>query len=181
MAYLSPTTGAPTPSKGSAKDPRADNWMKSLPDLVEEDGRWAIKGFVPLSTAFNYDAGISRKAFIYGFHFDGFVKIGRSSNPGKRLIAVQRNFGAPPLEIAGTVEVPYAGSIYAERLMHIKFEDRMLKREWFDIDPQEFIDYLPHVAIAARLYADACRDWWMANNCEHELLNDTQAFSVCSR
>jgi hypothetical protein len=128
--------------------------------MVETTSGWELVGFTPTSTAFNYPMGVKRKAFIYGFHYDGFVKIGRSGDPERRLKDIQRRFGNPKLEIIGILEVPYAGSIYAERLMHVRFEDKMLKREWFDIAPHDFTAYLPQALIGARLYEQACREWW---------------------
>jgi hypothetical protein len=141
-------------------DPRAENWLKNLPDLVETETGWELRGFSPLSTAANYPRVKDRKAFIYAFSHKNITKIGRSCQPEVRLKAIKKQWKAPDLKIVGAEEVPHAGSIYAERLMHLEFEDRELSREWFHISPQEFLDFLPYVVIGAKLYDEACRKWF---------------------
>jgi len=141
-------------------DPRAENWLKNLPDLVETETGWELRGFVPLATSWNYPRVKDKKAFIYAFSHKDITKIGRSSCPEKRLESIKWQWKAPDLKLVTAAEVPYAGSIYAERMMHIEFEDRELAREWFHLPPQEFIDFLPFVVIGARLYDEACRKWF---------------------
>lgn len=140
-------------------DPRSENWLKNLPDLVETEAGWELRGFTPLATASNYPRVKDRKAFIYAFSHKNITKIGRSSSPATRLEAIRKQWKVPVLELVKAEPVPYAGSIYAERLMHIQFEGRELSREWFDLPPQEFLDFLPFVVIGAKLYDEACRKW----------------------
>lgn len=141
-------------------DPRAENWLKNAPNLVETETGWELQGFVPLAAAANYSTVKNRKAFIYAFSHQNITKIGRTSNPEHRLRDIRRVWKAPVLELVKAEAVPYAGSMYAERMMHVKFEDRELRREWFDISPQEFLDFLPFVVIGAKLYDEACRKWY---------------------
>jgi hypothetical protein len=141
-------------------DPRADNRLKQVPTLVETEAGWELQGFVPLATAWNYPWVKDKKAFIYAFSHKDITKIGRSSCPEKRLEAIKLQWKAPDLKLVHAVEVPYAGSIYAERVMHLEFEEMELSREWFHLPPQEFIDFAPYVEIGAKLYDDACRRWY---------------------
>lgn len=141
-------------------DRRAENWLKNAPNLVETETGWELQGFVPLATAANYSRVKNRKAFIYAFSHQNITKIGRTSNPENRLRDIRREWKAPVLELVKAEEVPYAGSMYAERMMHVQFEDRELRREWFDISPQEFLDFLPFAVIGAKLYDEACRKWY---------------------
>lgn len=140
-------------------DRRSENWLKKVPTLIEQSDGWLLDGFEPTSPAFNYPDIRDKDAFIYGFHCDGMIKIGRSSCPVRRLGDLSRGWRGPPLEIIRAERVPYAGSIYAERLMHIQFEDNMLKREWFEITPADFLEFLPYAVIGAEMYDMACREW----------------------
>ena len=140
-------------------DLRSENWPKEIPNLVETTGGWVLEGFKPLSPAYNYAAVSNRPAFLYGFHGDGIMKIGRSSNPEQRLKHVRREWKAPHLELVKAERVPYAGSVYAERLMHIQFEEHELRREWFAVTTEEFLDFLPYAVIGAETYDAACREW----------------------
>lgn len=139
---------------------KPDNQLRHIPDLVEYADGWALEGFTPLSSAWNYPAVKDKPAFIYAFSSpDDITKIGRSSAPMRRIDEIRKKWEAPLLEIIKAEPVPYAGSMYAERLLHIKFADRELSREWFDIPAQEFLDALPYALIGARLYDEACRKW----------------------
>lgn len=145
-------------------DARRENRMKNVPTLIERVEGWELEGFEPLSPAYNYPDICQKKAFIYGFHCDGFIKIGRSQDPEKRRQHISREWKGPPLELVAAEEVPYAGSVYAERLMHLEFIEKELKREWFDLSPANFLEFLPYAVIGAKAYDAACRDWHAARH-----------------
>jgi len=148
-----------------AEAARPDNRVRNIPDLVETENGWMLDGFIPLSPAWNYPEIKDKPAFIYAFSSaDHITKIGRSGSPEKRLNAIRREWNAKHLEIVKYEPVPYAGSVYAERLLHVKFEDYELRREWFDIPAQEFLDFLPYAVIGARLYDKACMAWHLENS-----------------
>lgn len=71
-------------------------------------------------------------------HPEGYVKIGKSVHPSDRLSQIQ---AACPYELELRTVLYPRGRGDVEQLLHRLFEPKNVRREWFDLSPEE-LDWL---------------------------------------
>lgn len=79
-----------------------------------------------------------KKGFVYVMEdvATGKIKIGFSNNPKYRETTLQAE--KPDIRLLFQKE----GTYKTERHLHLKFSDKRVRGEWFDLDPKTVIDYM---------------------------------------
>lgn len=107
-----------------------------------------LAGLVPRASRKAPDAKAQQ---VYFIRCEGFVKIGISADPQKRLETIQRSGNgtlAPPINLAGShIAATESGGRGRERELHRKFARLRVVGEWFKEDDElrSYIDSLPAV------------------------------------
>jgi len=74
--------------------------------------------------------------FIYAIgHPHGFVKIGHSSDPQRRLSGIQTG---SPYRLWIIVQVPSRNPEAVEEQLHSRFENKQVRGEWFELSNNDY-------------------------------------------
>lgn len=132
--------------------------FKNAPNMVHTETGWEIEGFFATGAAHNYYEQKGSPAYVYCFRCGEYLKIGKTTNPKKRLD--HYNDARPiDIEVIFLQKVPYAGMAYAEAWLHRQLDEFRIKPEWFKTPPDIALSLKPTMLIAARRYDKECRKW----------------------
>lgn len=85
---------------------------------------------------------VSSFLYIISEGEDGPIKIGRSRNPGSRLLELQTG-NARRLRVVASYELTHDEACDAERRLHEELADWALSGEWFQLDEKFMAGYVP--------------------------------------
>lgn len=146
--------------------------LRHVPDFVCVDGKWRIENFRPADAAIKYDDVRNKCGILYVIGCNEFHKLGFTLNFEKRIAQFDSQSPYTMTKVA-TRRVPYAGMVYGEAWMHKQVWDKHIKNEWFAIDREQAVALVKRAEHAARLYAQQCELWWLADQ-EHRRQPEVQ-------
>lgn len=133
--------------------------IKNLPTIEKVKGKWVVSNFFGCPAAWDYPKFQGQLATLYVVECAGFLKIGLTSKPERRLRSLDTACPLPMRKVR-LQSVPLASVAYAESYLHIKFQDRWVKGEWFAVPEAEVLSAIPGAIARARAYEMACYEYW---------------------